>query len=627
MYRSGLILLVHALLFCVLSGCITQDNLRLSASPTGDPEIPSSSKLLKEAEQHYTAIFLANYPMLSTMLQPPPELAGGEYDNRLGDYSPRAFKLFRQNMNEARETFKNLLKADDLTDHERQNASILHNMFSMYAGSPDFTGGFIHYWGGQPPYIINPQYTPLNWLPTAMQYQQPVTNESEVHAYLQRLNAVDEFVDSIIAKYQFDIEQGVILPKKLHPKTLLFFDKFLASPANEHELVTTFAERIALIDDMDEEIKKRALTRAAELVETVVYPAYQRARQAVVNSEPLARDDDGLWSQRAGDLAYLYEVEFLGDTELSPEQIHKLGLEEVNRITALMEPLLNDIGLIQGTVGERMLKLLEYPGQVYPNTDLGRAALLEYVNTLIDEVMSKSPAIYGTIPEQSVEVRRIPEVSEASSSAGYYTSPSLDGSRPGIFWINLRDMESVSKIRLKTLTFHEAVPGHHFQIALNMNQEVGLLRQNSPYNAYSEGWGLYAEYAASEHLGMYKDDDLGNLGRLQAELYRAARLVVDTGLHYKKWTREQAIDYFHSVTGSPLSDVESEIERYMALPGQALGYKMGMITFVELEREARARLGPNYDIKAFHDVILLPGARPMSMVKEDVANWIAHQTQ
>ena len=292
-----------------------------------------------------------------------------------------------------------------------------------------------------------------------------------------------------------------------------------------------------------------------------------------------------------------------------------------------MDTILRENGYSKGTVGERMLALADVPGQLFEATKEGRQALLDYLNEEVKTVMARAPEFYGTVPTQPVEVDRIPPVSEAGEAGGYYSQPSLDGSRPGIYWINLRDMKAVPKFSLKTLTYHEAVPGHHFQIALNMAQtDIGLMRQNAPYNAFVEGWALYSEYVAAEYMGMYDEDPLGNLGRLQAELYRAVRLVVDTGMHFKHWTREQAIAYFHDTTGTPLSDVVPEIERYMAMPGQALGYKLGMLEFVALEKQARQALGVKFDIKQFHDVILLPGARPMAMVRQDVEAWITAQS-
>jgi len=268
-----------------------------------------------------------------------------------------------------------------------------------------------------------------------------------------------------------------------------------------------------------------------------------------------------------------------------------------------------------------MNKLSDEPRFLYENSPEGHAKLLSDLNKQIEEIMVKAPMMFASMPEQRVEVRRIPEVSQDGEAGGFYTPPSLDGTRPGIYWINLRDMKANASYGLKTLTYHEAVPGHHFQIALNMAQtDIGLLRQNAPFNSYVEGWALYSELLAKE-MGMYANDSWGDLGRLQAELYRAVRLVVDTGLHAKKWTREQAIDYFHASTGIAMVDVVAEIERYMAWPGQALGYKLGMLEFVELRKQAEEHLGDKFDIREFHDIILLNGARPMASVRNDIEQW------
>ncbi len=232
---------------------------------------------------------------------------------------------------------------------------------------------------------------------------------------------------------------------------------------------------------------------------------------------------------------------------------------------------------------------------------------------------------FATRPPYPVEVRRIPVEVQDSAAGGQYTSPAIDGSKPGIYWINLADMKANPKFDLKTLTYHEANPGHHWQIALNLAQEqLPLLRRIAPYNAYAEGWALYSEQVAYE-MGMYKNDPFGDLGRLKAELFRSVRLVVDTGLHAKRWSREQAIQYMASNTGSASSDVISEIERYMAWPGQALGYKLGMLKILELREYARKELGQQFDIKAFHDLVLLGGAVPMSVLDQRVKQWVASQ--
>ncbi|MEG3766347.1 DUF885 domain-containing protein, partial [Alteromonas sp. 14N.309.X.WAT.G.H12] len=516
-------------------------------------EINAARMLLDEQVDHYTQAFLHQQPTLATMLAVPQEQAGGEYNSRFPDYSVVGMKRLQQTMEEAQQALSRV-KTEHLNQDAKMHQQILTNIFEYYTGDVDFSGGYIDTWGGHLPYIINQISGPLIDVPKLMQVQQSVSNEQEVEAYLIRLAKMGEFVDQVVGKFKADEENGIILPKKLHPKTLAFFNRFLEAQPAQHELVTTFAAKLKKIDGVTEAQRKEWVAQATALVETVVYPAYNRARDAVLESEAIASNNDGIWSQPQGEAFYRHEIRFLGDSDMSAEEIHQLGLTEVDRISTEMDKILKANGYSDGTVGERMKMLAMLPGQVYDTTDEGRQALLTYLNEQIHLVMEKASTYYGTVPEQGVEVRRIPPVSEAGEAGGFYSPPSLDGSRPGIYWINLRDMSAVPKFGLKTLTYHEAVPGHHFQIALNMAQQnIGLLRQNAPYNAYVEGWALYSEYFTSEYMGMYDDDPLGNLGRLQAELYRAVRLVVDTGLHYKHWTREQAIDYFHATTGTSLS--------------------------------------------------------------------------
>ncbi len=312
---------------------------------------------------------------------------------------------------------------------------------------------------------------------------------------------------------------------------------------------------------------------------------------------------------------------------MTPDQIHQVGLKEVKRITGEMDRILKAEGYTEGSVGERMTQLNLEDRFLYPNTDQGRAELLAYLNQIIQQISPKMQQQFATSPKYQVEVKRIPIATQDTAGGGYYTQPAMDGSLPGIYWINLRDTKANPKFDLKTLTFHEAIPGHHWQVALNMEQDsLPFLRRIAPYNAYVEGWALYSEQVAYE-LGMYKDDPFGNLGRLKAELFRAVRLVVDTGLHAKKWSREKAIDYMERITGTEHGDVVSEIERYMVWPGQALGYKLGMLKILSLRELAKKELGDQFDIKQFHDLVLLSGAVPMKVLDLKVKQWINSKKQ
>ena len=588
-----------------------------ACSPKTEKQI--ANEHIDKVVQSTTVTFIEQQPTLSTMLAIEPAKVGGNYNDRLPDYSIASMQNLQSEM---RFGVKELNKIGDelLTDSNLLQKKVVEEILNYYAGSQDFSAGYIDTWAGHLPYIINQISGPLIDVPKVMQEQQAVVTEQDARDYLARLSNFDGFVVNVLNKFQDDINVGVVLPEKLHPKTLAFFDSFLAAPPGEHGLVTSFKRKLHA-SNIDQQTQQNMLAQATELVETVVYPAYRRARDAVVAIADQAKNDDGIWSQAGGEKFYLHAIQYLGDSNLSADAIHELGLSEVNRITAEMDVILTTNGYSEGTVGERMLALAAEPQFLYADTDEGREALLADLNLQVKAVMQVAPQYYQTIPSQLVEVKRIPPVSEAGEAGGFYSPPSLDGSRSGIYWINLRDMSAVPKFSLKTLTYHEAVPGHHFQIAINMAQDIGLLRQNAPFNAYVEGWALYSELVAKE-MGMYSNDPFGDLGRLQAELYRAVRLVVDTGLHRKKWSREQAIDYFHKTTGTAMTDVVAEVERYMAWPGQALGYKLGMLQFVELRDLAKQQLGDKFNIKTFHDVVLLPGARPMSIVRQDVVAWI-----
>jgi uncharacterized protein (DUF885 family) len=312
-------------------------------------------------------------------------------------------------------------------------------------------------------------------------------------------------------------------------------------------------------------------------------------------------------------------------TDYTPDQIHELGLSEVARITAQMDELLTAQGLTTGTVGERMQALGKDPKSQYPNTDEGRKQVLARYQAILDEVNAKMPQYFRTLPPQRLTVARVPLAAEKGSAGAYYEAAAMDGSRPGTFFANLRDTSEQPIFGMKTLSYHEGIPGHHFQISVAQNIEgVPLIRQQTLYSAYAEGWALYAERFAAE-IGMYKDDPFGDLGRLQAELFRAVRLVDDTGLHAKGWTREQAIDYMVKTTGMNEAEVTSEVERYMGMPGQACAYKVGQLKILALRDRARTELGPKFNIKEFHAVVLEHGGVPLTLLEKLVDEWIASQ--
>ncbi len=505
----------------------------------------------------------------------------------------------------------------------KNNQQVMAGLTRYFAGSPDFTIGFIDTWMGLSPFVVNQINGPLIDMPRIMQNDQAITTEQQALDYIARLGQFDLVAASIIEKQAKDAEQDWLPPKVTLQGAINYLSAFTSSAVDSHVFVTVFATKVNAIEALTSQQKQALIAQATDKVEKVVYPAFKSVEQASRKLLTQARAESGIWAQPNGSKYYQDAIKQLGDSDLSPAKIHQIGLGEVARISTEMDAILKAEGYSKGTVGERMVALNEEPRFLYEDSKAGREELLSDINGYIQDITTKMAPVFKTTPSYQVEVKAFPVEVQDGAPGGQYTSPAVDGSKPGVYWINLRDMKANPKFALKTLTYHEANPGHHWQIALNLDQaELPFLRRIAPYNAYTEGWALYSEQVAYE-LGMYENDPFGDLGRLQAELFRAVRLVVDTGMHDKRWTREQAITYMAEKTGSAKSDVISEIERYMAWPGQALGYKLGMLKMLSLREMAKAQLGTAFDLAEFHDVVLLNGAVPMAVLERNVKHWLA----
>ncbi|WP_057831796.1 DUF885 domain-containing protein [Colwellia sp. TT2012] len=514
------------------------------------------------------------------------------------------------------------VKLDGADITAKNNQQVMAGLTRYFAGEPNFSVGFIDTWMGLSPFIVNQINGPLIDIPRIMQNDQPITTEQEALDYITRLGAFDRLASSIIEKQAFDAAQNWLPPKVTLQGAIKYLKGFTRVAAEQHTFVSVFTDKIEKIDALTDEQKQGLIKQVIVQVSQVVYPAYQSVAKASEKLLAKSRDESGIWAQPKGSEYYQDAIKQLGDSELTPSEIHQVGLDEVARISVAMDKILQEQGYKQGSVGERMVALNEEPRFLYEDSKAGREELLSDINGYITEMTEKMAPVFKTTPSYQVEVKAFPVEVQDGAPGGQYTSPAVDGSKPGIYWINLRDMKANPKFGLKTLTYHEANPGHHWQISLNLDQtELPFLRRIAPYNAYAEGWALYSEQVAFE-LGMYENDPFGNLGRLQAELFRAVRLVVDTGLHDKRWTREQAISYMSKKTGTAESDVIAEIERYMAWPGQALGYKLGMLKILSLREQAQKRLGDAFDLAEFHDVVLLNGAVPMTVLSRNINHWL-----
>jgi uncharacterized protein (DUF885 family) len=423
---------------------------------------------------------------------------------------------------------------------------------------------------------------------------------------------------------QRQAREGVVLPPSLLERSLGVIHDTVSAAPEQNALVTTFLQRMARVKSLEAARRLRLAREAVEALRTRVYPAYARMSAALAALRPAAAPQAaGVGRLPDGAAYYALQLKQNTTTDYTPGQVHALGLAEVARISGEMDGLLTAQGLRAGSVGERMAALGKDPRFLLPNGDEGRRQALARYQQILDEVAARMPEYFRTLPGKRLTVERVPASQERGTSGAYYQQAAMDGSRPGTFFANLRNMSEVPTWGMKTLAYHEGIPGHHLQISTALGlKDLPLIREQTLYTAYAEGWALYAEQLAAE-IGMYKDDPWGNLGRLQAELLRAARLVVDTGIHARGWTREQAISYMVATTGKAEAEVASEVERYMAMPGQACAYKVGELKILELRAKAQAALGSKFKLKDFHTVILENGGVPLTLLEQLVDEWIA----
>ncbi|MDP9013151.1 MAG: DUF885 domain-containing protein [Pseudomonadota bacterium] len=473
-------------------------------------------------------------------------------------------------------------------------------------------------------YPIAPMWGTQVQLPIFLETMHIVRNERTARNYVKRLEASGDKLDAVTEEMLRQAKLGVVLPISLLDKAEIGIKDTIQPSPGDNPLVTTFVQRMRTAKGIDPGEQAELVGRATDAVAHRIYPAFDRMTAALESQRTAAAAQAaGVGRLPDGDAYYAATLRQMTTTDYSPEQVHALGLSEVARVGAEMDALLKSQGLSTGTVAERVQALHKDPRFLLPNDDAGRTQLLAKYQQILDEVNVRMPAYFRTVPAAKLSVQRVPLAAEKGTAGAYYQGAALDGSRPGTFFVNLRDVGETATWTMKTLAYHEGIPGHHFQGSVAQSlKNLPLIRQETIYSAYAEGWALYAERLAAE-IGMYKEDPFGDLGRLEAEMFRAARLVVDTGLHAKGWSRERSIAYMVSTTGMNESGVISEVERYMAMPGQACGYKVGQLKILELRERAKAALGPRFSLKDFHAVVLENGALPLTVVEKLVDEWTA----
>jgi uncharacterized protein (DUF885 family) len=496
---------------------------------------------------------------------------------------------------------------------DKLSYDVLHYFLSMQVEGERF---YLHN------YPVNQMFGVQNGTPDFMVQQHQVRDERDAVDYISRLQQFDRRFSQTLEGLELRAAKGIVPPRFVLEKVRAEMQNFIAEGAGGNLLSKDFASKVDALKDLNETRKTELKAQAEAAVQSAVLPAYQKLIAYFDSLLSKQQNNHGVWTLPDGDAFYQFAVAQQTTTRMDPKQLHDIGLAEVARIQASMDQILTDAGITEGSFAERMRTLAEHPDQLYPDSDAGRAQILRDYQSMIDEISAGLDPMFRVRPKAKLEVKRVPTFREKTSAGAYYQRPALDGSRPGVFYANLRDVREIPKFGMRTLAYHEGVPGHHFQIATMQElQGVPTFRRVLPFTAYSEGWALYTEQLAWE--AGFQKNPLDNLGRLQAELFRAVRLVVDTGMHRMRWSREQAIDYMAANTGMGEKEVTAEIERYLVMPAQALAYKTGMLKILELRERAKAALGAAFDIRDFHDVVLAQGAMPLEILEREVDAYIA----
>jgi uncharacterized protein (DUF885 family) len=448
-------------------------------------------------------------------------------------------------------------------------------------------------------------------LPSLLTSVHPMRNRRDAENYLSRLELAGSKIDQAFAIMQDRAKQNIRLPGFISVETVNQMKRFTTPEPAQNILAVNFVERLKKIDELDPKQRTAMAASAEKLIRDNVYPAYRRAMDGLSTVNQKSSEDAGLWRFPDGAEAYAFALHRFTTTNLTAEQIHQIGLSEVTRIEAEMDGLFQKLGYRDGAIRDRYEKL--EADNVYPDSPYVREQILADYAKIINGNNERSLEAFDHRPKASCIVKRIPEFQEANAAANYQ-GPSRDGTRPGTFNVPLRGPK-FPKPLMKTLAAHEAIPGHHFQIASQVEMtSLPSFRRQNPFgsmSAYTEGWGLYAERLASE-LGWYKDDTMSDIGRLNGELFRARRLVTDTGIHVKHWTREQSIAY---------GIAQSEVDRYVMMPGQACSYKIGQLKILELREESRKAMGAKFSLKGYHNVVLGNGQVPLTLLERTVREW------
>ncbi len=464
------------------------------------------------------------------------------------------------------------------------------------------------------PYVVIQNVGAYLDTPRFLDADHQINGTADAEAYISRLQAYPKQLDGELARVADARAKGLVPPDFLLDKALGQMKQSVDGARKGGGLVESLERRTR-----EKNIPGNWTERARTIVQQDVVPALERQIAELTAQRAQAKSAPGMWAQPGGDAYYAWALKASTTTTMSPEEVHQMGLNELRELQGRMDPILKSLGYTKGSVGERMQALGKDPRYKFSDGDKGRAEIMAYIQERVRIIRTKLPQMFNTLVKGNLEVRRLPPEEEPGAPGAYGGAGSIDGTIPGKFWINLHTTSLHNKFDLPDLTHHEAIPGHVWQG--EYANKLPLIRTLLSFGAYSEGWALYAQQLADE-FGVYDDFPAGRLGYLQGIAFRACRLVVDTGLHAKRWSREQAVAFFVNEIGSKAEEVRSEVDRYCSWPGQACGYKVGHSEINRQRDKAKAALGPRYDIKAFNDAVVIGGNVPMDVLAKNVDEYV-----
>ncbi|MBT8473023.1 MAG: DUF885 domain-containing protein [Marinicaulis sp.] len=595
----------------LLAGCAPTENSTTANTETAAKPAETESERLNAWFEDKFEARLARSPMFQTFLGRKTNY--DKWDNATDEFRVEGHALQMAALEEMRRDFD--------YDALDPNTQLSWRLAEYDIEQDDKAFPFRNHW-----YVFSHFRGPHSGVPPFLINQHRISTMDDAEAYITRLNGISEYLGQHQANAEAQYARGIYPPKWSYAKMIETSKNILSGAPFEDSdepsiLLADFEKKIADLDISDDEradLRERAVTA----LKSSMQPAYQSLIAMFDDQMASASNDDGAWKLPDGEDYYAIRLEAMTTTTMSPTEIHDLGLSEVARIHTEMTEIKNAVGF-DGSLQDFFEYMRNDPDGkfTYPNTDEGRAQYLADATEYIDVMRGRLDELFFTKPKAELIVKRVEPFRERAGSKAFYQRPAADGSRPGIYYANLYNMADMPSYQMEALAYHEGIPGHHMQIAISQElEDVPSFRKYGGVTAYSEGWGLYSEYIPKE-MGFY-DDPYSDFGRLAMELWRAARLVVDTGIHDKKWSREQAIEYLLTNTPNPEGDCIKAIERYVVMPGQATAYKIGMNKILELRERAKNELGDKFDVRAYHDVVLKNGPVPLAVLEENVDAWI-----